>query len=269
MAHCARPDCQRWLPDALASFGRCGIFIDQYWYCSTRCVEEAVRQRVRDLPAVEPAYVQSWRSAKLGLLLTQQVGLSRATIDGVLGAQESGGIRMGQRLRRQGLVSTDELLRALATQAGVRYLTAVDPRIVAHRPGELSQDIVRALGIVPIAADAIRREMQVACTAPIPGLAVRALTKLTEWAVEPLLVSDESLPHLIEVYGTKWPRRTAVSGAVCDPLGGPAQVARFAKSRRMVRMLQERCDPYVWVRLNAPGATADVLMALPELERGS
>jgi hypothetical protein len=245
------------------------MFIDQHWYCSTRCVEEAVRQRVRDLPSVEPAFVQSWRRTKLGLLLTQQVGLPRAVIDQALDAEESAAIPMGQRLRRRGLVSSDDLLRALATQAGVRYLTAVNPRVVALRPGELSQDIVRALGIVPIAADATRREMQVACTAPIPGLAVRALTKLTEWAVEPLLVSDESLPHLIEVYGTKGPRRTAVSGAVCDPLGGPAQVARFAKNRRMVRMLQERCDPYVWVRLNALGATADVLMALPELQGGS
>jgi hypothetical protein len=269
VAHCARHDCQRWLPDALASFGRFGIFIDQHWYCSTLCVEEAVRQRVRDLPPVEPAFVQSWRRTKLGLLLTQQMGLSRANIDLALGAQEGAGLPMGQRLRRQGLVSTDELLRALATQAGVRYLTAVNPRIVAHRPGELSPDIVRALGIVPIAADATKRQMQVACTAPIPGLAVRALTKLTEWAVEPLLVSDESLPHLIEVYGTKWARRTAVSGAVCDVLGGPAQVARFAKSRRIVRMLHERCDPYVWVRLDAAGATADVLMALPEMEGGS
>jgi hypothetical protein len=245
------------------------MFIDQHWYCSTRCVEEAVRQRVRDLPRVEPAYVQSWRRTKLGLLLTQQVGLPRAIIDQALAAQGRAGVPMGETLRRQGLVSTDELLRALATQAGVRYLTAVDPRIVAHRPGELSQDVVRALGIVPIAADATRRQMQVACMAPIPGFAVRALTKLTEWAVEPLLVSDESLPHLIEVYGTKWPRRTAVSGAVCDLLGGPAQVARFTKNWRIVRMLHERCDPYVWVRLDASGAIADVLMALPELEGGS
>jgi hypothetical protein len=269
MAHCARRSCQSWLPDALATFGRFGIFIDQHWYCSTRCVEEAVRQRVRDLPPVEPAFVQSWRRTKLGRLLTQQMGLPGAIIDRALGVQESAGMPMGQRLRRQGLVSTDELLRALATQAGVRYLTAVNPRIVAHRPGELSQDIVRALGIVPIAADAIKREMQVACTAPIPGLAVRALTNLTEWAVEPLLVSDESLPHLIEVYGTRWPRRSAMSGAVCDLLSGPAQVARFAKSRRIVRMLHERCDPYVWVRLDAPGATADVLMALQETERST
>jgi hypothetical protein len=33
-------------------------------------------------------------------------------------------------------------------------------------------------------------------------------------------------------------------------------------------MAHERCDPYVWVRLDADGVTADLLMSMPEFERG-
>ena len=252
----------------LATFGRQGMYIDRQWYCSTRCVEEAVRQRIKDLPRVEPAYVQGWRAMKLGSLLMQQVGLTREAIDAAVLAQEKQGIPIGRTLQDFGLVSAEEVLRALATQAGVRYLTSINPRVVAHRPGELPRDVVKALGIVPVAADAKRREMQVACAAPVPGLAVRALTRLTDWAVEPLLVTDETLPHLVELYATGKGSRSSVVGVVCDPLSGPARVAQFAKRRRMVRMVQERCDPYVWVRLDAKGATADVLMSMPELERG-
>jgi hypothetical protein len=55
---------------------------------------------------------------------------------------------------------------------------------------------------------------------------------------------------------------------VCDPASGPARVAQFAKRGRAVRMVHERCDPYVWVRLDSNGATADVLMMMPEPGRG-
>jgi hypothetical protein len=110
--------------------------------------------------------------------------------------------------------------------------------------------------------------MQVACAAPVPGLAVRALTRLTEWAVEPLLVADDMLPQLVELYGSAKQSSSTVIGFVGDPWSGPARVAQFAKRRRAVRMVQERCDPYVWVRLDGEGAIADVLMAMPDLQGG-
>jgi hypothetical protein len=256
------------VPDWLTTHGRMGMFIDRQWYCSTRCVEDAVRQRISGLPPVEPAYVQGWRAMKLGSLLMQQAGLSRDVIEAAAAEQERRGVPIGRTLCELGLVTSEDVLRALATQAGVRYLTAVNPRVVAHSPGGLPRDVVKALGVVPIAADPRRREMQVACIAPVPGLAVRALTRLTDWAVEPLLVADDALPHLVELYATARSPRAAIVGAVCDPLSGPARVAQFAKRRRRVRMAHERCDPYVWVRLDADGATADVLMSMPEFERG-
>lgn len=267
MARCARSQCRRWMPDWLTTRGRAGIFIDRDWFCSTRCVEEAVRTRISSLPPVEPAYVQGWRAMKLGSLLMQQAGLSRDVIEAAAAEQERLGTPIGRTLRDLGLVTAEDVLRALATQAGVRYLTTVNPQVVAHSPGGLPRDVVRALGVVPIASDPRRREMQVACTAPVPGLAVRALTKLTDWSVEPLLVADETLPHLVELYATAG-SLASVIGAVCDPLSGPARVAQLAKRSRRVRMSQERCDPYIWVRLNADGTTADVLMSMPEFERG-
>ncbi len=268
MVQCARNGCRHRIPDVLAAYLPLGMRLDGLWYCSTRCVEDAVRRRIRDLPPVEPAYQQSWRSMRLGSLLIQQAGLSRDIVEAALARHGEANVPIGRALRELGLVSAEDVLRALATQAGVRYLAAVNPQVVAHRPGELPRDVVRALGIVPLAADAKKREMQVACTAPVPGLAVRALTRLTEWSVEPLLVADEVLPHLVELYASARQPRAVPAGAVCDPASGPARVAQFAKRGRAVRMVHERCDPYVWVRLDSNGATADVLMMMPEPGRG-
>jgi hypothetical protein len=268
VAQCALRTCGRQVPDFLVTWTRIGTFIDRHWYCSIRCVEEAVRQRITSLPPVEPAYCQGWRAMKLGSLLMQQVGLTRDVIEAAAVEQQRVGTPIGRTLRDLGLVSTEDVLKALATQAGVRYLSTVNPQVVAHRPGELPRDLVRALGIVPIAADARRREMQVACAAPVPGLAVRALTRLTKWAVEPLLVTDETMPQLVELYDTGRGHGASADDAVCDPGTGPRRVAQIARRRRAVHIGHERCDPYVWVRVASEGTTSDVLMSMPEFERG-
>jgi hypothetical protein len=262
MTRCARDGCGHRSPAFLVAYGAFGVSIDQRWYCSTRCVEITVRDRLAKLPPVEPAWVQSWLPIKLGTLLTRQVGLSSDSIAQALDLQRRSGVPFGQTLKSLGLVTPEDLLKALATQAGVRYLTSVDPDVVAHQPGGLSHHTVRTLGIVPVAADRKRHELQVACTAPIPGHAVRALSRLTKWVVEPLLVSDESLPHLVNVYTSAGAQLPALRGSVCDVDTGAATVARIARSLRKVRMQHERCDPYVWVRLESHGSSADVLMTM-------
>lgn len=268
LLQCARDRCARRVPRVLVDYARFGMQLDGQWYCSMRCVEATVRERIQGLPPVEPAYVQGWRAMRLGSLLMTQVGLTREAIEAALSDREFEGVPVGRALQTVGLVKPDDVLKALATQAGVRYLASVNPRAVAHRPGALPDDVVRTLGIVPIAADARRREMQVACAAPVPGLAVRALTRLTEWSVEPLLVADDMLPQLVELYGSAVPPHASAFGFVGDPRSGPARVAQFAKRRRAVRMVQERCDPYVWVRLDGAGAVADVLMSMGDLQGG-
>jgi hypothetical protein len=268
VVQCAHRPCGRQVPNVLVTWARVGMYIDHLWYCSTRCVEQTVRERIKDLPPVEPAYNQGWRAMKLGSLLMQQVGLSREIVESAVAEQGRLGAPIGRTLRDLGLVTNEDVLKALATQAGVRYLATINPQVVAHRPGELPRDVVRALGIVPVAADAKRREMQVACAAPVPGLAVRALTRLTKWAVEPLLVTDEAMPKLVELYDTSRGRHPLLDGEVCDRMSGPRRVAQIAKRRRSVQIGHERCDPYIWVRVASDGTAADVLMPMPEFERG-
>lgn len=202
------------------------------------------------------------RPVRLGRLLSEQIGLPDDALSSALALQQQQRMPLGQTLQQLGLANPDDVLRALATQSGVRYVKSIDLRRVESRPGGLSRDAVRTLGIVPVSADPIRHELLVACKAPIPGFAVRALARLSNWAVEPLLVSDQSLPNLIEAYASGPGCASHVGGLVCGAADGPMAIARWARSRRAARLLYERCDPYVWARLECGGATADVIVDL-------
>lgn len=267
---CAHSDCQRRVPAVVVTGFGLGAVVDGRWYCSVACVEHVVRSTIAALtgpPSVKPAPV--WNGVRLGALLARQVGLPDDVVATAVAEQERLHEPLGQKLRRLGLISTDDLLRALATQAGVRYLAAVDPAAVTHRHGRLADETVRALRVVPVAADPKRRAIQVACTAPVPSQAVRALARVTDCAVEPMLVADESLPWLVELYAGASASEANVRGTTCVAESGPRIVARSARRQRAVRMVCQRCDPYVWVRLDGDGGVTDVLMRHQSDQGGS
>ncbi len=76
-----------------------------------------------------------------------------------------------------------EVLRALATQAGVSYFSTFDVA-VERGPVSMPAATVRALGLVPFDADDVLRRLSVICAAPVPKSAIRALTRLTGWVPE-------------------------------------------------------------------------------------
>jgi hypothetical protein len=107
----------------------------------------------------------------------------------------------------------------------------------------------------------------VACTAPLSRPALRALRELTGWTVEPFLVADDLWPVLVEAYGAA--RGAAANGsAVHDLNEAAARVARAAVSGGVLRMMQARCDPYLWVRLEGLGHHEDLLLPILACREG-
>ena len=103
------------------------------------------------------------------------------------------GLRLGAQLQALGYASADAVLRALAEQANLSYLSNVDWSWMQGAPGGLPPDTVRAVGLVPFGADEPRRRLHVMCAAPLPRAAMRALLTLTGWTPEPYLVDDAVL----------------------------------------------------------------------------
>jgi hypothetical protein len=261
MARCSGNDCRRWRPDAVVRYARVGLQVDGAWFCSAACVERATHKRLlgvrrpgTQLPAI-PAL-------RLGVLLLHQGAISSADLTKALGAQRVSGRRLGAELQHMGLADAVSVLRGLSAQAGVSYLTAVDPSGVRHAPGGLSTDEVHALGVVPVQVDESNRLLVVACQAPLPRAALSALRQLTGWTPEPLLVTDADWHTLSENYGSAAPvsERRVEFVRVQNVEDAAGRIAAVAATEGAITVTEAHCGSSTWVRVESPGATETLLM---------
>ena len=261
MARCTHDACGRVRPNFLLRYTRMGLRVDGAWFCSPSCVEVATAERLRGARRAGSP-LRPVPPLRLGVLLLHQGAVTSAELNQALSAQRVSGRRLGAELLQRGSVDVDSVLKALAAQAGARYLTAVDPACVRTGPGGLSRDEVRALGVVPIQVVAADRLILVACPAPLPRAALSALRQLTGLTPEPLLVSDDDWKALNDAYGTAPadPQRQTAFAVVRDVADAAAQVAAAAAAQGSVTVTEAYGDTSVWLRINGPSAIKTLLM---------
>lgn len=260
MARCKLDSCQRWRPDALT--GHVGVSFDDEWYCSPACLERVVRHRLVDAGQPRPqAYVAP--PIKIGALLIGQGAITKPEVEKALSLQQASGLRLGAQLRRLGGVTAQQILKGLAAQARVGYLTAVNLGLVRQGPGALSRDTIRALGVVPFEVDDRRHRLKVACIAPLPRLSLSALRAVTGWEAGPFLVSDDQWPELLDAYGVLREEGAAGphSGFVTSIDDAAARIVRAAVEGRASRMIHTVGDPWLWVRLEGQQTAEDLVLA--------
>src|SRR5262249_7984756 len=149
---------------------------------------------------------------------------------------------------------------ALASQAGVPFLAALDPSAIRACPELLGPATARALGLVPFGAEGDRRHVKVACAAPVPRLAMAAFTELTGWTAEPFLVADSSLPALLEAYERQCEEPEASRITVTSIEDAPARVADMAARTSDATVVHAAMTPYLWVRVKGTGLPNDVFV---------
>src|SRR5688500_3650533 len=169
MPRCADASCVRWRP-AFGVWG--GVRLNGTWFCSRSCAATAVRRGLESPPSVGES-AGALPPLRLGALLRHQGAITQAQLETAVASQRQSGLRLGAELQRLGFASSAAVVRALAAQAGVSYLTSVDAKRVSRAPGGLTADMVRALGLLPF--EAHDRRLHVICTAPLPRPALRAL----------------------------------------------------------------------------------------------
>lgn len=259
MARCALDGCGRWRPDTLVRRGRLGVSFGDHWFCSRACLEARTRQQLSAVDLQAPTH-SSVPPLHLGTLLLHRQALSRELLHAALREQRETGLRLGEQLKEMGLVTSDDLVRALAAQAGVGYLSSIDPARVASGPGGLAPEAVRALGLVPFEVTPDRQRIRVASAAPLRRLAVAALTEMTGLRVEPFIVSDDDFQRLLKEYGSAGP--AARDRGVRTVSDAAARIARAAEDGEAVRMQHTRCDSYVWVRLEGKEKHEDLVLSV-------
>ena len=258
MARCARNDCRRWRPDVFVRLAGIGLHVDGEWFCSPVCVESATEKRLRSVqrPASQPTAAAALR---LGALLMHQGSISASDLRQALEAQLASGRRLGAEIQHLGFADAASVLRGLSAQAGVNYLTSVDPASVRNAPGGLSIEEVRALGLVPIKADQTNRALVVACQAPLPRTALSALRTLTGWTAEPLLVSDANWHTLMDNYGVTSPAPDrGVEFIRVKDVGAAAARVAAAATAGPITVTQAHCDSSMWVRIERSNVSGGI-----------
>jgi hypothetical protein len=263
--------CARWRPD-LTSLGRLGatavrglsaLQFNGRWYCSRACVEQAALAGLdRQLPT---APSRGLPPLKLGVLLRYAGAITQGELEAALMAHQRTGLRIGQQLEKLGYTTSNEILRALAAQAGVSYLTTFDIRRVENGPASLPVSMVRALGVVPFEVDDLLKRMSVICAAPVPRAALRALARITGWTPDVYLVTDAVFQASLDAYApaaqADAPHQSLTVGSLA---AAAAVVADAAASEQAVTMRQADCNQYRWVRVEGPQQVSDVLVAREE-----
>lgn len=243
---------------------RRGARLDGAWLCGQPCVEDVVRTRL--LGAVPVVEIRSRKpGVRLGALLKHQRACPPEQIAEALEAQASSRLRLGEQLRSMGVLEPQALLRALAEQAGVSYLAAVDPARVHDAPGALSLDAIQALRLVPIGPPDDGR-IRVACPAPVPRTALTVFRQQTGWTPEVFLVGDDDWLLLLEHYGAGARGRAGGADLAMgfarekDVEEGVRRIAQVVMATGDARLRDARWGPYVWVRLQGAGAGFDLLL---------
>ena len=253
MPRCADASCVRWRP-ACGVWG--GVRLNGSWFCSRSCAATAVRRGLESPPVVGES-AASLPPLRIGALLRHQGAITQAQLDEGLTSHRKSGLRLGAELLRLGFVSSATLVRALAAQAGVSYLTTVDTARVRRAPGGLSADMVRALGLLPFEAQ--DRRLHVICTAPLPRPALRALARLTGWTAEPYLVDDAVWERALDGYAPD-ASEAHPSEVVHDVDAASEHVVAAAAVGRDAVVRYAGCGDFVWVRVEGGARTRDVLI---------
>ncbi len=263
MARCASESCGRWRPDVLS--GVSGFTIDTRWFCSHACVERMVQNLLADAVPVQQPVVASAPHLRLGVLLRHQGVLSADQLHDALEQQQTSRLRLGDQARAMFGIGSATVLKALAAQAGTRYLTAIDPSTVHDGPGGLPREAVAALGLIPFSKPDREGRVRVASMAPVRWDAVNALSALAGWIPEPYLVEDEVWADLFANYGTAQSAAPDAARVVIVKSEGEAasRIATIAASTRRARLAQAHWEPYIWVRVHGEAMVNDVLFARP------
>jgi len=268
MPRCADESCGRWRPklsrlDGLAAdVARpwSAIQFNERWYCSRGCVEQAALRGLVQSASVTTT-TGAYRPLKLGVLLRHSGAISQAQLEMALGASALSGFRLGHQLVQLGFVTPDMVLRALATQAGVSYLSTFDVRRVARSPVALPASMVRALGLVPFEWERSTKQVQVVCAAPLPRAAMRAFARLTGWTPEVFLVTDDDFKAAINAYRPGADATTPHDAMTVGTIGAAAaRVADAAAQTRGVTMRHAAYGDRVWVRVEGTQRVSDLIV---------
>lgn len=238
---------------------RPGFYLEAGWFCSEKCMEEGILQRIRKLKRTPERTVQNLLRIKLGHILLENGIITVDQLEqGMAQQQAHSDIKLGQCLMAMGFVKERDITMAISRQYGLPVIRVnserIDPAVLTMIP----TPILRDGKFVPIEFDEVNNTLLLVTCDPSDISVIINLRSLLNCEAS-IYLSDESvvlqrIVHFctlaskaeIEFREVALPCNTqdaeplaSLLASQCDELGAKSLNFRFFGQRVWARYLVE------------------------------
>ncbi|MDY6822221.1 MAG: ATPase, T2SS/T4P/T4SS family [Thermodesulfobacteriota bacterium] len=139
---------------------------------------------------------------KLGEMLIDAGHLTEEKLSKYLAAQQRSGLKLGQFLIREGVVSEAMIVELISQQAGIKKYNAMEFPVSSENAAKLAEGIARKYQAIPLKQDI--QLLYVAMTDPLDIRSLDAIEFECNMEVEPLICNEQEFSHLFSlIYGAR------------------------------------------------------------------
>jgi type IV pilus assembly protein PilB len=172
----------------------------------------------------------------LGQILKEHRAVSQGQIQEALAVQREKGGQIGQILLEMGFITKDQLLRALAAQAGIPVVDLARLSISKEVLSRVDPDTARAFRVVPFKQEG--RELHVALADPMNTAILADLGFMTGLTVKGALATDEAIDSALKrSYATEEDLDSLLDNLAAEAKGSIDDPGALARSAPVVRLL--------------------------------
>ena len=230
-----------------------GVRLGSEWFCSYECLEQALAPELRTLALDGVRSRPSEQSLRptLGLILLQQGQINKEQLEKALAEQAADrSSRIGEILRRLGLVTERDVTRALSQQYGLPWVNFVKGEITEQALRYVPAVVARAYRAIPVDYREDERRLFVAIEAPPDRPFLHGLARMLDVELSALVADRTSLEELLErFYPEERARGRLVTMRTLDWSAIAALVATNASTYAAEAVKLERLGARIWVRL--------------------
>jgi hypothetical protein len=241
-----------------------GIRLDNHWYCSPECFEEAIGRKLADLVALLPQRKLQGHRVPLGLMLLARGDVTAQELKEALRAQrEAGSGRVGEWLRRHGAVSEQQVTAALGMQWARPILPCIDPTRFLECACLIPLPLAEDARMAPLHYQGAGRLLYVAFADAIDYCTLHGIEQMLDCRTEPCLAAPSAIDWALGQLRAM-PRPAEM---VFEDIHEPRQMAQVARDYSVRLHAEETrlvaCGRFIWLQIRSRAQTHNLLFHLP------
>lgn len=256
-------NCDRSLVLKNVSTHKAGITMQEKWYCSSRCLTSAAQKELLRLLLSKPGCGAQLSRMPLGLSLMSRGLLTRTQYQEALDEQKRYGGELGELVVSKGWVSESQVTAAIAAQWGCAVYAM--PTYLLSSGIQIPLALLKVNSAIPLHYVAASNLLLVGFVHSVSYGLLSAIEQITGCKTQPCFVT----PSEFKAERDRLERERALledssaKEVVSNRMQTPAEMAQalceYCVDLEADEAIMRRCNEYIWARLKASSAKADLL----------